>query len=81
LQPDEVAFSFRHWIASGPPGFTLRQLDMKSDRQFCLIALICASLGWAETRHGDSASHAADRARTRSLRAVMNGSFAGELGC
>jgi hypothetical protein len=49
LQAGESLLSLRikHWNASAPPGVTLEQFAMKSDRQDERMALLCASLTWA----------------------------------
>jgi hypothetical protein len=39
-----LSLRLRHWKASAPPGVTLAQFDMKSDRQDERIALRCASV-------------------------------------
>lgn len=50
LQPEEslAILRCRHCSASIPPGFTLEQFDMKSDRQLLRIALCCAWVGCAK---------------------------------
>lgn len=73
--PGDVAFFFRHCIASGPPGLTPEHLDMKSERQFCLTALICASVGcWAratpESHATPSATRAAERTGVRTFKSI-----------
>src|SRR5262245_55242467 len=76
-------FLARHWIAASPPGCTLEQCAMKSERQADLTASFCASVGCAN--EGDAtASIAAVNAQSIASRVnvsnIFNKSFFGFAG-
>jgi hypothetical protein len=61
-------FFCRHWYASTPPGVTLAQCAMKSERHAERMALFCASLGACAQA---LVAHARSAAASRVVRVEM----------